>query len=254
MSYTIPPSLKAIIADANRVAPNRSRASDGTIGDLAHQAQGSSSDHNPDARGIVHAVDVTNDPANGMDTWHWGQIVASRMIAGFETRVEYLVSNDGQKDVIFHPSVHGNRWVQNGSSPKQEHRNHLHTSIKYLVSAENDISPYFVDSSIPPPVPTPPTPTEEEMFLGANFEYNGLEHLLWIDPSGDVWHRFNGHTVSFNDELKIGRHSIDPDKGLDVKVFGNNIKVLMISTVGFMIVGKHDGKNWTCDQWANAVQ
>jgi hypothetical protein len=144
---TIPPALTAIRSDANRVAPSRNKASDGILPDAAHVAQGARSDHNPDSRGIYHAVDITNDPANGMDTWHWANVIAARMMAGLETRVEYLVSNDGEKDVIFHPAV-SNIWRQNGSV-KQEHRSHLHTSIKANVVAENNIKPYFVPVNQP---------------------------------------------------------------------------------------------------------
>lgn len=39
--------------------PKRDRASDGVIGDKAHQARGS--DHCPDSRGIVHALDIDAD-------------------------------------------------------------------------------------------------------------------------------------------------------------------------------------------------
>ena len=94
---------------------------------------------------------MTNDPANGMDTWVWAQRIADRIRSGAETRVEYLVSNDGVKDVIFHLSV-SPTWRQNGSSPSQEHRNHLHTSIKHTASAENDIRPYFVAGGTPAPI------------------------------------------------------------------------------------------------------
>ena len=145
MTYTIAPSAKFILADADRVAPGRSKASDGTIGDTAHQRQGILSDHNPDPKtGIVHAADVTNDPSKGMDTWHWAQIIAGRMVAGAEKRVKYLVSNNGSHDVIFNLAV-SPVWRLNGSG--SSHGNHLHTSILYTSAAENDCTPYFVDSS-----------------------------------------------------------------------------------------------------------
>jgi hypothetical protein len=154
---TIPPFLHAIIDDANRVAPGRNKATDGILPDARHLAQGVASDHNPDARGICHAVDVTNDPAHGMNTWAWGQIIADRIKSGAETRVKYVVSNNGTVDVIFNPSI-SMVWRQNGS-PKQEHRSHLHTSILSTPEAENSTAPYFVGSSSP----TPPPPEEEHM-------------------------------------------------------------------------------------------
>lgn len=152
MAWRNAPALTAILNDANRVAPQRSHASDGTVGDATHAA--GKSDHNPDFNGVVHAVDVTNDPAHGMDTWHWAQCVARRMAAGVENRVEYLVSNDGTHDKIFHPSV-SLTWRDNNAEGGQSHRNHLHVSIKYTAAAENDTSPFFVAE------PGAPTTTPE---------------------------------------------------------------------------------------------
>lgn len=159
MPWRNAPALTAILADANRVAPNRSHASDGTIGDTAHAA--SKSDHNPDFDGVVHACDITHDPAHGMDTWYWAQIVADRIRAGAEKRVKYLVSNDGTVDVIFNPSV-SLLWRQNGTA-KQDHRNHLHVSILYTDQAENDTSPFFVAGTVPTPEAPDLTPEESAM-------------------------------------------------------------------------------------------
>jgi len=45
--------------EINTEYPGRSRISDGSIGDASHSSR--SSDHNPDPRGVVYAIDVTQD-------------------------------------------------------------------------------------------------------------------------------------------------------------------------------------------------
>jgi len=46
-------------SQTNWAFPNRSKRSDGWIGDRAHQAR--KSDHNPDRNGWVHAIDLDHD-------------------------------------------------------------------------------------------------------------------------------------------------------------------------------------------------
>lgn len=50
-------SLAILRAEVDWLWPTRSRATDGWIGDVRHVTR--TSDHNPDARGIVRALDVT---------------------------------------------------------------------------------------------------------------------------------------------------------------------------------------------------
>jgi hypothetical protein len=50
-------SLDRLFDEVDGIWPHRDRSSDGWIGDAAHQAR--RSEHNPDAHGIVHAIDVT---------------------------------------------------------------------------------------------------------------------------------------------------------------------------------------------------
>lgn len=52
-------SLVNLRAEIDLRWPKRDRRTDGWIGDAAHQAR--ESDHNPDSRGIVHAIDIDKD-------------------------------------------------------------------------------------------------------------------------------------------------------------------------------------------------
>lgn len=50
-------SLRHLVRQVSERWPDRDTHADGWIGDAAHAAR--TSDHNPDSRGIVHAVDLT---------------------------------------------------------------------------------------------------------------------------------------------------------------------------------------------------
>lgn len=65
MSWRLARSLETLRDEVNAIAPGRSRKSDGTIGDTAHQR--GASDHNPTPAGVVCALDLTHDPAGGAD-------------------------------------------------------------------------------------------------------------------------------------------------------------------------------------------
>lgn len=91
MSWYVAPACIAVLSQADALWPSRSRASDGTIGDAAHQAD-PTSDHNPKPDGhgglVVDAVDLTHDPAHGCDTRAW----AASVVARHDARVKYVIS------------------------------------------------------------------------------------------------------------------------------------------------------------------
>lgn len=102
--------------------PDRSKASDGTIGDAAHQAE--TSDHNPrvvPALGptpVVLAADITHDPAHGVDTY----AQAEQLRVSRDLRISYVISNRR----ITGPN---HNWAWDPYSGTDPHTNHMHVSV-----------------------------------------------------------------------------------------------------------------------------
>src|SRR5690625_2336469 len=84
MSYYLAASLTKLRDEVNALWPNRSKVSDGWIGDTSHQAR--KSDHNPDyaSGGVVRAIDITK---NGIDV--------NRLLKHTtnDSRVSYVIYN-----------------------------------------------------------------------------------------------------------------------------------------------------------------
>src|SRR5688572_4669221 len=93
MAWRLARSLSVYIDQINQVAPQRSRASDGTLGDPAHQDR--TSDHNPKLIAglgrvpVVTAADITHDPARNCDM---GQIAESLRMSR-DYRIKYVIFN-----------------------------------------------------------------------------------------------------------------------------------------------------------------
>lgn len=105
-------SLVVLRDQLNTLFPKRSKASDGMLGDTAHQA--TSSDHNPDANGVVKAFDITHDPANGVDIVKLGDILIQ------DSRTNYVIRN--------RQIWQSGSWKPyTGINP---HDKHLHLSVK----------------------------------------------------------------------------------------------------------------------------
>lgn len=148
------PACVRALQDATERWPSRNRASDGIMGDAAHQAR--PSDHN-----IGNAVDVTHDPAG----CH-GDIIAGHAIS--DGRARYVVWNRR----IDH--LDGLGWrPYTGTHP---HTSHVHISIKPELRA--DRMPWgWIDPSLdeaaaargrdePPPardtLPSPPPYADDD--------------------------------------------------------------------------------------------
>lgn len=153
MTCTCAPALLTLRAEFDAMWPNRDKASDGCCGDAAHAAR--KSDHNPDASGYAHALDVDQDLRGTTDIdevveWMWNHP---------DPRVKYFIRN---RKLIY---------VNDGARPRgiypysgiNPHLQHLHISI--VSDATFDTTPWLTGFAgavpvEPPPVvvPAPPKP------------------------------------------------------------------------------------------------
>src|SRR5262245_2987274 len=87
MAWRLAKGLETLRSQVNAKWPGRSKDSDGSVGDTSHSAR--KSDHNPDSRGVVHAIDITHDPRNGFDSYKF----ADMLLAKQDPRISYIISN-----------------------------------------------------------------------------------------------------------------------------------------------------------------
>lgn len=116
-------SLLTLRDQVNALAPNRNRASDGLVGDAAHQQ--TNSDHNPHVvegvgTQIVSALDLTHDPAGGFDSYAFAEVLRVNR----DRRIKYVISNHR----IFDTSG-SDAWTWHAYSGPDPHTNHVHVSV-----------------------------------------------------------------------------------------------------------------------------
>jgi hypothetical protein len=129
-------SLEKLRSQVNETWPRRSKASDGTIGDPAHASR--TSDHNPNAAGVVCALDITHDPKNGVDA---GKL-ADTLKLSRDPRIKYIISNKR----IWNPSVSKDWRPYTGSNP---HSKHVHISVVSDKKLYDAVTPWALGSMKP---------------------------------------------------------------------------------------------------------
>ena len=143
--WILVPCLVSLRGEFNSLAPERDRASDGSIGDEAHAS--SSSDHNPDETGTtpyedadnineVHAIDVDIDLRKpGWTMQRAVQIIVTRHRQGRDDRLQNVIYNR----VIWSRSWGWTAREYTGSNP---HDKHAHFSSRYTTHEESSTSPW----------------------------------------------------------------------------------------------------------------
>lgn len=103
--------------------PKRDTKSDGWLGDAAHAAR--ASDHNPDRRGIVHAIDIDADfgPAKTNNAQRLvDQLVAAAKAGKDGGRLKYVI-HDGR---IYSRTY---KWAAKPYTGDNPHKGHIHVSV-----------------------------------------------------------------------------------------------------------------------------
>jgi hypothetical protein len=129
-------SLDTLRAQVNIAYPGRSKSSDGWIGDAAHRAR--KSDHNPNQAGVVQALDITHDPAHGLDA---GKLAQS-LLDSHDERIKYVISN--------RRIGYSSDWQWRPYSGTNAHTQHCHVSVKDAAVLYDDPRRWSAVGAIPP--------------------------------------------------------------------------------------------------------
>jgi hypothetical protein len=119
-------SIDTLGAEVDEMAPNRSKVSDGTIGDDDHATR--DSDHNPyiidsNGVGVVRARDITHDPAHGCDAHEIAEKIRRKYAAG-DPRRRYVISNGRIASASSSPP-----WSWRAYGGPNAHVKHSHVSV-----------------------------------------------------------------------------------------------------------------------------
>ena len=112
----------------NKRWPKRDKRSDGWIGDKAHVSR--ESDHNPDARGLVHALDIDADldPKDPGAAQRLANQIVAYAASGIPgaNRVKYVVFNNA----VASGSYANSMWTWRKGNYGHEHHVHVSFSTK----------------------------------------------------------------------------------------------------------------------------
>lgn len=128
MAWRLAKSLSVLRDEVNAAHPNRSRASDGTVGDAAHASR--TSDHNPNSGGVVRAWDKTAF-GNRADENAYCEHIISLARAGHPALGPgaYIISNG-------RIATANNGWVWHPYAGSNKHDKHTHLSVTTVAGAD----------------------------------------------------------------------------------------------------------------------
>jgi hypothetical protein len=144
MTPRLVPCLVALRGEFDALFPLRDKGSDGWIGDPAHQAR--DSDHNPDSRGLVHALDVDAGLGAGVDM----AAFVAHLVGRRDPRLTYVIF----RRRIWEAS---RGWAGRPYAGDNPHTEHAHISASSTPAREQDTRSWHLEE-----VPVALTPADKE--------------------------------------------------------------------------------------------
>jgi hypothetical protein len=136
MAWRPAASLKVLRTQVDQRAPARSRASDGTIGDAAHQSR--TSDHNAWVQdggvGVVTAIDITHDPLHGCDAG----LLAHALANSRDRRIKYIIWSRQILSSTVQP------WLWRPYIGSNPHVSHIHLSVLAEKDRYDSVVPWSI--------------------------------------------------------------------------------------------------------------
>lgn len=167
MAWRVAKSLLKLRDQINAAYPNRSKSSDGTIGDEGHSSR--VSDHNPNEQGVVCAMDITNDPAHGLSS----EELAQALVRSKDRRIKYIISN---RKICSGLGQGQPTWQWRPYSGKNPHDHHCHISVRSPASFYDDASDWQIDG-MPAAIDHPEPSTDESPMLRRGVKGNNVVTL-----------------------------------------------------------------------------
>lgn len=142
MMAVLAPALVNLRNEINARWPHRDRRTDGWIGDRAHQA--THSDHNPNQRNVVDAIDIDVDG-----------ISCPLVVAA-------AIRHPSTNYVIWNRHIWSKKYLGSDGLPRQRtytgsnpHTDHIHVSVKQSVTDENRTTKWGLAPAAPAATPKP---------------------------------------------------------------------------------------------------
>jgi hypothetical protein len=186
MSWRLAKTLKVLLGEVNEHYPLRDKTSDGTLGNASHAA--GTSDHNPDSRGVVCAVDIDEDlnrPAGAYPSFHDGMAAKKRLV----DRLLALAKDDKLPQlyyVIYERMIFSRTY---GFRPRtysgpNAHEHHVHVSVYHPARLADSTKPWgiYEEDDMPTAKEVAAELAKNEAFL------NAIGEAVWnADVIPNVW-------------------------------------------------------------------